>query len=532
MLHLAQQSKERAIITFDLETDPFVRDRLPEAFLAGIWDGRKYTYFWGDDCIDSMMRYLASIPPAIIYIHNGGRFDVYHFIHYILGHEMKIINNRIVVCKIRASGGYHEIRDSYAIIPEKLANYKKDDIDYNWMEKKVRNKHKDVIIDYHKNDCVYLHELVTGFRKTFGDKLTIGSAAMTQLKKTQKFDILSDSQSDYIRQNYYYGGRTEKFVTGHVTGNFRVYDVNSMYPYVMRNFRHPISSSYYIDNKISDDTFFVSVKGFSRGAFPERIKNEGLRFYHRHSTYHVSIYEYQAAIECGMFDCDEIVQTVNFTLSCTFEPFVDKFYGMRMEAKQNGDKLGSLFYKLILNSSYGKFAQNPEEYFDYRLTNSEVNLIDQGWEPISLDEVSEVEGYIFWRRRPETPGTYYNVATGASITGAARSVLLRGLHKAKRAIYCDTDSIICESLDCFIDENRLGAWKVEGAVTDAYIVARKTYLLENAGQIVKVKSKGAHITADEMKRVCAGETVEWLKESPTYSLKNLPRFLKREVKLV
>src|SRR5262249_6368885 len=104
----------------------------------------------------------------------------------------------------------------------------------------------------------------------------------------------------------------------------------------------------------------------------------------------------------------------------TFDQFVTHFYVARKAAIESGDKILSLFYKFILNSTYGKFAQNPENFCEYCVTP---------WAPMPKPWVMHsivVGKYIIWAK-PVEHMRYYNIATAASITGAARSVLMRAI---------------------------------------------------------------------------------------------------------
>ena len=104
----------KPIYTLDAETDPFQHGRKPEPFCWDFYDGEKHHTTWGDDCTAEMMAYIRTRKPGIIYMHNGGRFDIYYFMQEILNLPMKIINGRITKAQMVCDRGKHEIRDSYA----------------------------------------------------------------------------------------------------------------------------------------------------------------------------------------------------------------------------------------------------------------------------------------------------------------------------------------------------------------------------------------------------------------------------------
>ena len=358
------------LCVLDLETDPFRVGRKPEPFVSGFYDGSKFISIWDNDpiaVIDKTVLMLESEEPCICYWHNGGKFDVFSFMPYVRG-NVKIVANRIVSCVIAG----HEFRDSYAIMPFPLSAYKKDEMDYELMEVGKREANRETILTYLRGDCAYLWELVTTFHSEFGNRLTIGGSSMRQLKRFHSFATGDASYDIGLRDSFYFGGRNQCFETGLVYAPLSIYDVNSMYSHVMRSNLHPISTDYIESNELRDDTCFLTVRGVNRGAFPTRTKT-GLDFTCPNGTFHVSIHEYRTALDTGSFE-GEILETYNWRETSTFAGFVDHFFEERKRAKQTGDKARDLLYKFTLNSAYGKFAQNPDNFFDYQITSADVSL--------------------------------------------------------------------------------------------------------------------------------------------------------------
>ncbi len=517
------------IYTLDLETDPFKHGRIPAVFCAGLYDGQRFSYSWGPGCVARMMEKIRALEPGIIFMHNGGKFDLYYMMDYIARERvMTIINNRIVRCDIQLdSGKFMQVRDSYALMPFALSKYKKDEIDYSIFEVDMREANKSEIVSYLKGDCVYLHELCIEFIRRFELHLTIGSTSMDEFRKDYEVERMDVSWDDTFRSKFYFGGRVQCFKKGvlHSKLGWKVYDINQCYPYAMREFDHPTGNVRFVGNEITDATFFVKVIGTNKGAFPLR-EDDGINFTSKHGEYCVSIHEYKAAIELGLFKTDEIVRTYDFVSWGRFDAFVDKFHKLRKDAQLTGDIIGALFFKYIGNSCYGKFAQSPDNYYDYMITSHGIDLADKGYESTKCSD-----SFIMWRK-PSKNTTRFNVATGASITGAARSVLMRGLAAAKRPIYCDTDSIICEGLDCMIDDTRIGAWKLEQHGDSISIAGKKMYALMQGNECTKLASKGVKLSADQIHAVASGKMVRYLKDSPTFDLGSLSTtFITRNVRM-
>lgn len=540
------QTELKPIYTGDTETDPFAHGDLPEVFVIAFYDPEHgYKYFWGANWKAEASQYLETLPDGIVYFHNGGKFDFFYVMDWFVG-PMMIVNGRII--KANTIHG-HEFRDSYAIMPFALSAYKKDEMDYNLLKKSKREKNKAKIISYLKGDVVYLHELVTDFIDTFGPQLTIGTTSMKELQKVHTFASLAESQDEELRRDYYYGGRVQCFQKGIVTGNLKVYDVNSMYPFVMRDYLHPIGRPSCTTKKIGKETCFVSAEGINRGAFPVREK-QGIRFDidgrermpdGTRRIFHVTIHEYNTAIAHGLFEPTRIIRAINFDRRSTFKEFVNKFYDLRVQAKIDNDISRTLFYKFVLNSAYGKFAQNPKNYFDYQITD--ISEYPKNWTvcnghdnskscPNSHREYVMDDKYIIWSN-PSENNTRHNVATAASITGAARSVLMGAIAKAINPIYCDTDSLICEGLKGVqIHGSELGAWKLEESGTLAAIAGKKLYAVFDNEKCVKQANKGVRISAQDIKDICSGETVTFRKDSPSFSWDGTHKFITRRVRMI
>lgn len=543
------------IYTLDAETDPFRFGRVPKPFALGLYDGERYRYTEGPNCLEAMRKVIENLPPGIIYAHNGGRFDFFLFMEWFINNPMRVINSRIVKARMRCETGWHELRDSYAIMPfplkKALGKARKLDIDITKLEKAVRHLHMSEILSYLKMDCVSLWELVTDFIDEFGPMLTIGSTAMKELKKVHSFDNLEQSQdapldsrtllllpcmdvcckdgnrlNAGLRSHYYYGGRVQAFKKGVLEGAWKVFDVNSMYPSVMKSALHPIGAPSSEGMTIRENTCFVSVRGWNYGAFPVRVKGGGISFEQEYGVFHVTRHEWDTAEELGLFKPEKVLRCVNFDRRSNFSEFIEMVYGNRLAYNLAGHLNKGLFWKTIGNSSYGKFSQNPDHYKEFIITDTHTDLHDEGFKP----EEIKYGTYIVWSKRGRD-SSRYNVAVGASITGAARAVLLRGIHGSKNPIYCDTDSVICEALELEQHQTNLGAWKLEATADTACIAGKKLYALFENGKVVKQANKGVRVTAAEIREVAEGKTVQTQRDAPSFKLNGTHIWIKRKVRM-
>jgi hypothetical protein len=190
----------------------------------------------------------------------------------------------------------------------------------------------------------------------------------------------------------------------------------------------------------------------------------------------------------------------------------------------------------MMNSLYGKLAMNPLRYFDYKICEPGTEIeSDDGWTQYTMFQGKEVHrrsveyDVVFkygkeWEKKP----LYYNVATGASITGLARANLLDAICKAgrDRVIYCDTDSMVLHGqepppgLDL---SERLGAWDCEFRASIGHFAGKKLYAMKGnepgkEQEKVKIASKGSKLTFDDLAKVVSGEEIQWRNEAPSFSV--------------
>ena len=557
----------KRLCTFDTETDPFKIGRVVKPFTCGfhIVDSGEYWDFWGDDCIEQFFEFLDanfSEQELLIMCHNWGNFDAYFCTdQFDSGSSPFIINGRLVRTILHGQ----EFRDSYANIPVALGNMGagvKLDIDYSKLERDVRDLHRDEILAYQKQDCIGLGVYVKNWFDMFGDKLTMASAALPMLRSFHGFETVPEYIDDQLRP-FYFGGRCECFETGVLKDDWKIYDVHSMYPAVMASEQHPISGHPISSYVIGPRTFFAKIDATSDGCLPVRKPDGGLHFPHGRDSYFASIHEINAGLETGTLVIHSVEYAIDFEVSSTFQAFVDHFYSLRLKAAAAGDDILKLFYKLVLNSSYGKFAQDPRKYETYLFDPDEmptpllcpscaVNIkgfqgritslcatCDSGLtSPFGWNIDCVRDGKAVWckpQTRINKHGSisnrgFFNVATAASITAAARAKLWRGLCGADRPIYCDTDSIICRSFQGELHDNRLGTWGREAVGDTACIGGKKLYAIFNDGEEIKKASKGVKLTAQEIARVCAGEVVTYASPVPKFKLDGRSEWIVRNIK--
>lgn len=499
-------------------------------FMWGAYNGCEYHEF---NSTEEFLKFCDTLGNVIMYAHNGGKFDWFFLLDELEPWEpLMVISGRLAKFKI----GEVEFRDSYNILPMPLSAWEKDEFDYTLLGKDKRDlpQNRIKIQKYLRSDCVHLYHIVSEYIERYGVNLT---QAGTALKVWQKLCQEKAPKTDKTFYEeialFYYGGRVECFKTGIIDQPFKVIDINSAYPFAMKH-RHPYGEARLVTNTLPNsrtytERCFISVCGVSRGAFPYREKtglsfpNDNLR-----RTYHVTGWEFLAAIETHSLIDWEITQVIQFSESIRFDDYIDHFYQMKTEAKENDDKAGYIFSKLFLNSLYGKFGANPDNYNEYTIV------------PPRYIEAAECDGYGYcaelgpWalcsKPLEEHKARYYNVAVAASITGFVRAYLWRAINECKEVLYCDTDSIACIDTGTLeLDKTQLGAWDVEAHCDHGGIAGKKLYAFHTRDGQWKTASKGVRLSAKEILEVAKGGTVEYIPQNPSFSLKRGIKFVSRKI---
>jgi len=515
--------KKFAVI--DSETDPFKFGRVPSPFIWGYYNGEEYHRFFStQELVDFIKK-----RNEIIFAHNGGRFD-FHFLleHVAVGKRVKIINGRIAEFKI----GRATLRDSYLILPTALSASQKDVFDYTMLEEDVRDQHMGEIELYLQHDCEYLYRYVSEFFERYPQKLTLAACAVDMFKQIQGVDMchLTNAEDREFRQ-FYFGGRVQALQTGVMEGELRLYDINSAYPDAMTH-DHPwgrdvIEHPAWGDDPIEDRIFYLANVDIMTPSLMVRDGNMLTMPTGKGITVHAVGVELRAAIELGHVMLNKVEYAWEFMESINFKGYVDHFFKLKKKAREEKDRNAEIYAKLYLNSLYGKLATDITRYYDYQTAHYEE--IPEGYIPIS-EGIGERLEIVIVQSEENASGRYYNVATAASITARVRAKLMRALAASEGAVYCDTDSIIAKYLPDEYIGKELGQWDIEAVADKAAIAGKKLYAMWHHGEPIKVSSKGARLSAQQIERVANGETVTWRNDAPTFRIDGAPTFIERTIK--
>ena len=336
---------------------------------------------------------------------------------------------------------------------------------------------------------------------------TLAAQALTTFRhRYLKHPLLCDDNvtSHALARAAYSGGRVECFRIGRLKGSWTLYDVRSMYPYVMRSERFPTvlrgiykrvsrtelreimgDASVVADVEVDtpEPVYPLRVDGrliFPVGRFRLALTTPELEHALRHD--HVR----------------RIHQVAVYSEATLFRSFVDELYALRLEARERGDHLMTWHIRLLMNSLYGKFGQVMRR--DVHVGTS-PDLTPRVW--VEIDHVTgtarKMRAFAGQIHRLEVGGESWwsHPAIAAHVTAYARLHLWRLIREAGRrdVAYCDTDSLLVSERGAarltgqFVGD-ALGSLHVEGRTDAVTIHGPKDYDMG-----FKKRTKGVRPTA-------------------------------------
>ena len=332
---------------------------------------------------------------------------------------------------------------------------------------------------------------------------TIASLSMSAFRRRfmkEKIFIHANPQIDELERRAYYGGRVECFYLGEIAEAYKL-DVNSMYPFSMKN---PIP----VDLVGYEDTFTPKrlhtrlKKGYlaiaevlidtPEPAFPKRIDKKLFFPIGRFWTV-LCTPELIYALERGYVK--KVGKVAVYKAGRIFDDFVDHFYTKKNESQRRDNQVFRMFYKNLLNSLYGKWAQYKRYVvYQYEADNEDWSKCSVLLGDKKLTEI-HIGKKVMLVDRNEVPAFNSFIAISSHITSYARMHLYQLMKKAglENIYYVDTDCLIVnrsgyERLKDVIDTYELGMLKLEG-INYCYIRGLKNYLFGETEKIKGVPKK-------------------------------------------
>jgi hypothetical protein len=407
---------------------------------------------------------------------------------------------------------------------------KKGEIDYDKPRPEGYEPDEEEIA-YIKNDIEIVAEALHLTFEEGMTKMTISSDAYSECrnvigsKKFDKWFPSLDLLTDAFLRKAYRGGFTwcnDRYANELVNGGV-VYDVNSLYPYIMYDCKLPIGLPQYFEGKYEEDSVkdlyvqhlwccfelkdghipTIQVKGTNRFMGNEYLKSSGGEA--------VELFMTNVDLKL-MFDHYEVydIEYVNgYKFGGRvgmFNDFIDKWSEVKKKSEGGKRELA----KLMLNSVYGKFGSNPD-------ITGRVPFIDE--DGVLRFETGEEE---MMKELKFLPVAIF-------VTSWARNLTIRTAQACyDRIIYCDTDSIHLEGMEEpyqikeDIHDKNLGKWKWEYVFSRGKYIRQKTYINDTLvktvikdGEKKDVYCQKEEATKTKLKIACAGMT-DKVRENVTF----------------
>lgn len=339
-------------------------------------------------------------------------------------------------------------------------------------------------------------EDIGGFQKT------IASQSMGSYRHRFMDHKIYIHNSDHViklERESYHGGRSECFKLGSFEGgDYYNLDVNSMYPSVMYDNQYPTKLIRYGNGlRVSDLRKLIKychviakVKLVSNvNIYPAII---GKRLLFPVGSFITTLTTPELVMALNLYHIKEIYDYAIYEKAHIFKGFVDYFYNKRKEAKASGNDVLNLFFRLILNSLYGKFGQKG---YDTKLigdcdlsafgVEDYYNTEDERWYKLIY-----LNGKIY---QVGEEGESFNsfVAISSHITAYSRMRLYHYMQLAghENIYYCDTDSIFTNkqgylNLKEYIHKDFLGYLSIKDKAKSMIIKGVKDYIF---GSNTKIK---------------------------------------------
>ena len=500
MLRPLKRDRVNCYSTLDIETakDGHVLD-------IGVYDGSTVSYF---SCWAAFIEFVKVHIEEKIYhkfiAHFGGSFDYVSFVEYLtrqtaIKYDIVMANSKIVVLYVFFGETRVEFIDSANTFLQtslaklceifKVDNPKMEGVDRGNIESEKR-KDPARYYKYLGLDVISLYQVCKSFERYLEIDffpITIASLAMyLYRRKFQKYILFKPRKpvDEFISKSYA-GGRVEVFQPG-AHELVHTYDINSLYPSVMRNAKFPVGTPgvalTFHPDKIG--CYHVTFDQADRTIPPllwEKNDINGLEFKYSGEG-HFFDAELRLAMEHGV-KIDIIKGYVWIHSVYLFREFVDYYYNLRQANRGNAM---DYICKILLNSLYGKFGQKENKSVLRRLDYFEVK-------ELCLDDNATVRPYDVDRGLYEVAHdrniNHRVINIAAQVTSLARTALNREIIKhAGTVVYCDTDSLhLKDTLPKKQISKKLGKWKAEDSGEGIY-TGRKQYSIGD-----KVRFKGVRL---------------------------------------
>jgi len=492
---------------------------------------------------------------CLFIFHNFSKFDSFFIIKNLTSDsnfEIDLISRNKTIYRMIISNKLKnlklEFRDSYLLLNlslEKIGHifcnqYKKFKFDHSlnileiYYSKKLFFDVKKKIEVYCLNDSLLLREGFECFLQEVKKNLSINPLKFLSLPslatkiflrdfydfKNEPIENCSGNKETFIRQSYC-GGTTEIFKPYLKNGYH--YDINSLYPYVMKEFEYPIGVGLFVKaNEINLDTFFgfLEVEVYC----PSSIKipiltnhSEGRGLICPTGNWSGVYFSEELKVAKSLGYQLKIIRGVSYKKGRVFANIISQLYGLRSKYSKNSPS--NTILKLLMNSLYGRFGMKPFLPVTRIVDEKQYGLIEKKYDILARTclnnkiivvynlkpvkeriEFSLANDLISSKNSNPTnlrslnKSSFSPIQIASAITSYARIIIHKYKSDSNNVIYySDTDSIFCKYPlhKRYVSDSKLGFMKYCGKIKEAYFIAPKLYACIYKHR-VEIRAKGVN----------------------------------------
>lgn len=411
-----------------------------------------------------------------------------------------------------------------------MLNYKKLEINFD----KCTDKELEIYCMRDSEICYKLIKKLIDFLETYDItklKATAGSLSFNAYRHkfynctNKKIDLLNNiyihdwKQAIKLERLSYKGGITDCFEVHNEIYNCYKTDVNSLYPFVMKDNFYPFrllsweheakhNQEYLFNSLFEIKQFNKKNRKYQKGSIAHILFTIPKKYAYLLTSYNNKMcFVYGNLIE-GYFcqpeldfiekygKIEHIYQISIYLMRDLFSKFVNFFHEFKIKFEKENNEIFRQFVKLMLTNQYGKWGQKQSEY---------INLTDKQYKKLYLQyfdviklmlinyntknpnykqeyirylgcivnfaEIYVIDKQIYAFRKTNNNTKDSFVAIASFTTSYARMFLINQLIEIKRenCFYCDTDSLFINKHAYIkmkatnkINNYELGKWKIEG----------------------------------------------------------------------
>lgn len=537
----------------------------------GVTEINEGYYFECGSDIEGFISHCASIHENNTYYFHNLKFDGNFIISYLLRNGFKHVvdkkqaKNNTFTTLISDMGVFYQIEiyfvkegkkvnkatilNSLNILPFTVSEIAKGfhlpimkgEIDYKKFRPKGY-KMTDKERNYLQNDCEIVAQALKSLFDASLTKMTQGSNALEDYKRkvgknnfNKWFPTLPYEVDTDIRRAYKGGWVycNPKFQNKKV-GKGKVFDVNSLYPWVMRYKKLPYGKPVPFKGKYKKDDYYplfiqqincsfeikknhlptLQIKGNKTLFCPTEYltTSEG-------HTVNLVLTNVDLELMFEHYEVYDIKYIDGWKFKATndlFNDYIDYWTENKIKAKKEGNYSQYILSKLMMNALYGKFGLNPNVQSKYPVLDNETEIVKY-----KLGDKEQREGI------------YIPLACFVTAYARQKTITASQLNY-DRFCYADTDSMhlvgdyMPDNIE--IHSTKLGAWDNELNFVRAKYIRQKSYIEEYFDE--KESKMKFKVTCAGLPKNCLSQvTWENFKKGTSYTGKLVPRIIKGGVVL-